>query len=68
VYEKLKKYNVHARRYFYPLVSDFACYQNVQTRDPLVVARGVAKRILTLPTYYDLDLDSVARICGLLSE
>jgi len=67
VYEKLKKCNVHPRRYFYPLVSDFACYQNVQTRDPLTVAKGVARRILTLPTYYDLGLDTVARICEFLS-
>ena len=27
LYQKLKLYNVFARRYFYPLVSDFACYK-----------------------------------------
>jgi dTDP-4-amino-4,6-dideoxygalactose transaminase len=63
LYDELKKYNVHARRYFYPLVSDFACYQDIQSRDPLTVARGVAERILCLPTYTDLETDSVERIC-----
>ena len=68
LYEQLKKLNIHARRYFYPLVSDFACYQNVQTRDPLTVARGVAKRILTLPTYHAISEEIVERICLYISE
>lgn len=67
MFEELKKFNIHARRYFYPLVSDFACYQNVQTRDPLTVAKGVAERILTLPTYYALYLSTVEAICSLIA-
>ncbi|MGC1456233.1 MAG: DegT/DnrJ/EryC1/StrS family aminotransferase, partial [Nitrospirota bacterium] len=27
LYEKLKEWNVHARRYFYPLISDYPCYR-----------------------------------------
>ena len=41
LYEELKKFNVHARRYFYPLVSDFACYQSIIPKDPLTVEKGV---------------------------
>jgi dTDP-4-amino-4,6-dideoxygalactose transaminase len=63
LYEGLKKLNIHTRRYFYPLVSSFACYQNVQTRDPLTVAKGVAERILCLPTYYGLEGADVRLIC-----
>ncbi|MCD6388168.1 MAG: DegT/DnrJ/EryC1/StrS family aminotransferase [Desulfobulbaceae bacterium] len=66
LYENLKKYNVFARRYFYPLICDFACYQNVPVTDPLEVARGVAERILTLPIYFDLELEQVEGICGLI--
>ncbi|MEI7899365.1 MAG: DegT/DnrJ/EryC1/StrS family aminotransferase [bacterium] len=66
--EKLKKCNIYARKYFYPLVSDFACYQHVQTRDLLTVARAVAKRILTLPTYHELPEEAVKRICRYISE
>ena len=68
LYEKLKKFNVHARRYFYPLVSDFACYQDVQTRDPLTVANGVAERILCLPTYDSLTVNAVTQSCTILSS
>lgn len=66
LYEELKKLNVHGRRYFYPLVSDFACYQNIRTRDPLTVAKRVTERILCLPTYQDLRLDDVTRICDII--
>jgi dTDP-4-amino-4,6-dideoxygalactose transaminase len=63
LYQELRRYNVYARRYFYPLVPDFACYRHVQISDPLTVARGVAERILTLPTYNELSEEDVERIC-----
>ncbi|MCK4828195.1 DegT/DnrJ/EryC1/StrS family aminotransferase, partial [bacterium] len=66
LYEELKKYNIYSRRYFYPLVCDFACYRSVAVKDPLVVARRVSSRILTLPIYYDLQLEDVHRICNII--
>lgn len=66
LYKELKKYNIYSRRYFYPLVCDFACYKSVAVKDPLTVARKVAERILTLPIYYDLGLDDVQRICDII--
>ena len=68
LYEELKKLNVHARRYFYPLVPDFACYRHVQTPDALSVAKGVAKRILCLPTYHLLSVETVKEICHCIVE
>lgn len=66
LYETLKRYNVFARRYFYPLIPDLACYQKHQPIDPLTTARHVAERILTLPIYHDLELDDVDRICEII--
>jgi len=68
LYEELKKYNIYSRRYFHPLICDLACYRSVALRDPLTVARRVAESILTLPTYYDLSLDDVQRICDVIVE
>lgn len=67
LYHRLKEFNVHTRRYFYPLICDFSCYRKVPIIDPLVVARRVADRILTLPIYCDLELDYVDRICDMIS-
>lgn len=66
LYEKLKEFNVFSRRYFYPLICDLACYKQMHHRDPLIVARDVAARVLTLPIYPDLPLEHVDRICGIL--
>lgn len=66
LYAELKKYNIFTRRYFYPLLCDFACYQSVSISKPLDVASKVAERILTLPTYYDLGEDDVSRICDII--
>jgi dTDP-4-amino-4,6-dideoxygalactose transaminase len=68
LYERLKQYNVHVRRYFYPLLCDYACYRNVFVKDPLTVARRVADRILTLPIYDGLQLSDVGEICDIIIE
>jgi dTDP-4-amino-4,6-dideoxygalactose transaminase len=66
LYETLKKYNVFTRRYFYPLVCDFACYKSVYVKGELPVARQVADQILTLPIYHNLSLDVVDKICDII--
>jgi dTDP-4-amino-4,6-dideoxygalactose transaminase len=68
LYEGLKKYNVFARRYFYPLLNDFACYQSVSITDPLTAARAAADRIMTLPIYSNLTDEDVSRICQIIAS
>jgi dTDP-4-amino-4,6-dideoxygalactose transaminase len=66
LYEKLKEWNVHTRRYFYPLICDFPCYRSISVNGSLPVARRVADRILTLPIYDSLELDDVETICEII--
>ncbi|MEO0071194.1 MAG: DegT/DnrJ/EryC1/StrS family aminotransferase [candidate division WOR-3 bacterium] len=68
LYAELKKYNIFTRRYFYPLITDFACYKHIFTNDSLSVAKKVAERILCLPTYYNLPTDYVHKICDIISS
>ncbi len=63
---KLQDYNVFARRYFYPLIPDFACYRGLVATGDLPVARRAASRILTLPIYSDLSLNDVDQICDIV--
>ena len=61
VYEELKKKcNVFSRRYFYPLLTDFAPYSYAKGTCP--VAETLASRVLTLPTYYGLPIEDVKAI------
>lgn len=66
VYAELKRANVHARRYFYPLLTEFAPY--IYARGTCPVAADVASRVLTLPTYYGLADEDVRRIADNILE
>jgi len=66
LYEMLKEYNIFTRRYFYPLLNEFACYRSVSILKPMKVAEKVAQSILTLPTYVDLEEDEVNQICDII--
>lgn len=70
LYEKLKENNIFARRYFYPLISDFKPYTELISSNPdnLIVATKVALEVLCLPIYVDLDRDSVLKIVSIINS
>jgi dTDP-4-amino-4,6-dideoxygalactose transaminase len=68
LYRELRDYNIYTRRYFYPLICDYACYRHLALRDPLTVARRVASGILTLPIYPDLAEADVHKICDIMQH
>ncbi len=65
-YARLLEHGVHARKYFYPLTSDAACFKNKYRSVPLVKARDYASRVLVLPLYADLEMADVDRIAELI--
>lgn len=66
VFDALDRAGIGARKYFYPLVTDYACYRTVYSSDRTPVAKDVASRVLTLPMYADLALGDVDRICDVV--
>ena len=64
LYELLKNERIFARRYFYPLISDFPMYRHYATSSPgnLPVAREISEKILCLPIYPSLELSDQMRI------
>lgn len=66
VFDALASAGVVARKYFYPLANDYACYRTVYSSSSTPVAKWVSDRVLTLPMYADLDLGDVDRICDLV--
>jgi Predicted pyridoxal phosphate-dependent enzyme apparently involved in regulation of cell wall biogenesis len=63
---KIENLQYFSRRYFYPLISDYSCYQAVSVPKLLKIASKVAERILTLPIYPDLEEDHVETICDVI--
>lgn len=68
VFSELEKNGIGARKYFYPLIPDFACYRSVYSSGRVPVAKWVSDRILTLPMYADLDIEDVDRICTIVKS
>jgi len=64
LYQKLKDHDIYARRYFYPLITDFPMYRGMPSAQPanLPVATEVAQQVLCLPIYPELPLDQVNAI------
>jgi dTDP-4-amino-4,6-dideoxygalactose transaminase len=68
VQQTLKTYNVFARKYFYPLCSDYDCYRQLPSADPacLPVARLATSQVLCLPLYGSLEPSAVETICDIV--
>ena len=67
VYAGLKeRCNVYSRRYFYPLLTDFAPY--IYGKGSCPVAEDASRRVLTLPTYYGLEPSAAAEIAKCVLE
>lgn len=64
LYQKLKDENIFARRYFYPLISEFPMYRGMTSakRDNLPVANATANKVICLPIYPALTNEDLSRI------
>lgn len=68
LYNKLKENNILGRRYFYPLISDFSTYRELDSANPsyLPIANKVAEQVICLPIYDNLELVDVERIINVI--
>ncbi|AOK33507.1 DegT/DnrJ/EryC1/StrS family aminotransferase [Burkholderia cenocepacia] len=68
LYERLKQFNVFARRYFYPLCSEHNCYRALPSADPgrLPVATRVSRDVLALPLFGELGEAGAHRIVDIV--
>ena len=62
--ETLNKHNIYPRRYFYPSLDTLPYIKNMKCP----VSRNVASRILCLPLFESLDLNTVRKICDLITR
>ena len=66
VIDELKKENIVARKYFYPLTSSFECYNRRFNELKTPIALWISKRVITLPLYPDLTVSEVDKICNVI--
>lgn len=68
VHEELKKVDIYTRKYFFPLISECACYRNIPSGRNLPVANRIAQQVLTLPLYADIGEENIDYICDQLER
>lgn len=70
LYAELKRAGIMARRYFYPLVSNFPMYRALPSAAAtnLPVATRMAEQVICLPIYPALTDDDVYRVVGVVAE
>ncbi|MEG1053802.1 MAG: DegT/DnrJ/EryC1/StrS family aminotransferase [Janthinobacterium sp.] len=68
LYDRLKERAVFARRYFYPLITDFPMYRSLPSahRDKIPVATAAAQKVLCLPIYPELTAEQQQKIVDLV--
>ena len=69
LYELLKAEGINARRYFYPLISEFKPYAgSTFAATDLEVSTRISHSVLCLPLYPDLPLHELERVCGIIQS
>ncbi|MGF6769735.1 dTDP-4-amino-4,6-dideoxygalactose transaminase [Paraburkholderia sp. GAS199] len=70
LYQKFRDHDIYARRYFYPLISDFPIYRGLPSasRENLPVAYAAAQQVLCLPIFPALTDNMIDRIVGLIAD
>jgi dTDP-4-amino-4,6-dideoxygalactose transaminase len=70
LYQRLKEHGIYARRYFYPLISDFPMYRSISSgqHHNLAVAVAASAEVLCLPIYPALTNEDIKRVVATISE
>lgn len=67
--ERLERdYNILARKYFYPLLSDFQCYRGHYNSHDTPIAKKISDQVLTLPLFVELEHEQVNYICDAIQS
>ena len=70
LYHKLKEQNIHCRRYFYPLITEFSMYRDEPSarKENLPTATAAATQVLCLPMYPALEMPIVDEITRFIAS
>ena len=70
LYQVLRDHDIFARRYFYPLISDFPMYRGMPSAAPanLPQARQAADQVICLPIYPGLSDEQIDTISAVIAH
>jgi len=70
LYKQLKTHNIHARRYFYPLISSFPMYRGLPSAASKLLPNAsiLAEQVICLPIYPTLHADDQERLIDIILQ
>lgn len=70
LYQKLRDAGIYARRYFFPLISDFPMYRHIVSAESLrlPVSRIAAAQVLCLPLFENLEAEQSRRVIDVVHK
>jgi dTDP-4-amino-4,6-dideoxygalactose transaminase len=70
VYQLLKDNGILARRYFYPLISEFPMYNQLpsSSNKNVIEALQISKQVLCLPIYPEMEIEIVINISKIINN
>ncbi|MCB9188196.1 MAG: DegT/DnrJ/EryC1/StrS family aminotransferase [Flavobacteriales bacterium] len=70
LYHILMSRGIFSRRYFYPLISDFPIYSNIDSakRSNLPNAAQITESVLCLPMYSEIESETIERIVAIIKN
>lgn len=70
LFQLLRECNIFARKYFYPLCSNYPCYASLPSAksENLPTAERISKQVLCLPMYGELNTKIVENLCNIVSH
>lgn len=66
LFEKLKRHQIFARKYFYPILTDLKIYQQYHSETPQ--AQLLSQKVLCLPMYPTLSFDECKLIVDIIKD
>jgi len=68
VFNELATHQIHGRKYFYPLISQFPTYKGLESARPglMPIAEKIAEEVLCLPIYPDIEFEIIQKICNII--
>ena len=67
LFDALAAQDIFARKYFYPLITNYECYINQFADVSLPIAQNAAQSIMTLPISGTMSVEAVDKVCDVIT-
>lgn len=68
LHKNLKSDNIFARKYFYPIATEYGCYKHLKNSANVKTAYKASLQVMTLPIFSNMPLEVVDYVCNAIKK